>query len=180
MNTNTPHSSDDSANTTHQKRSIMGIPVMWLVIGLPLLSIVAGVGLVIVAARSGGADVVRDEVQRTSQIQTTDLSADQYAAQRGLSAVLRFENGRIEIIPVNGDFDRQQPLNLLLQHPTSEVQDVEFSLQPFENGWQSEGAIDDSHAWNVELSSPQGAWRLHARLPKEQHAVRLAPALTSS
>jgi len=177
---NTPHSSDNSANTSGQKRSIMGIPVMWLVIGLPLLSIVAGVSLVIVAARSGGADVVRDEVQRTSQIQTSDLSADQHAAQRGLSAILRFESGRIEVIPVNGDFDRQQPLTLLLQHPTSQVQDVEFSLQPVESGWQGQGSIDDSHAWNVELSSPQGSWRLQARLPKEQQAVRLAPALTSS
>jgi len=179
---NTPQSSDHSSSSTSslQNRSIMGIPAMWLVIGLPLLSIVAGVGLVIVAARSGGADVVRDEVQRTSQIQTTDLSADQQAARAGLSAVLRFEEGRIEIIPVNGDFDRQQPLKLVLQHPTSEVQDMEFTLQPFESGWQGQGTIDDGHAWNVELSSLQGAWRLHARLPKEQHAVRLAPALTTS
>jgi len=177
---NTPQSSDNTNNPPLSKRSIMGIPAMWLVIGLPLFSIVSSVGLVIVALRSGGADVVRDEVQRTSQIQTSDLSADQRAAQRGLSAVLRFEEGRIEIIPVNGDFDRQQPLHLLLQHPTSQVQDIEFTLHPFESGWQGQGAIDDSHAWNVELSGPQGAWRLQARLPKEQHAVRLASALTSS
>jgi len=76
-------------NDPQPKRSLFGIPVMWLVIGLPLASIVAGVGLVIVAIRSGGADVVRDEVQRTSQIQVTDLSADEQAMRRNLSALMR-------------------------------------------------------------------------------------------
>jgi len=175
----TPKPSESTAENAEKKRAIMGIPAMWLIIGLPLLSIVAGVGLVITAVRSGGADVVRDEVRRTSQIQITDLSADQQAADFGLSAVLRTDEGKIEIIPVNGDFDRQQAVQLLLQHPTTEVEDVQLTLQPSETGWQVEGMIDDSHAWNVELSSPEGTWRLQARLPKEQHAVRLASALQS-
>jgi len=163
-------------NNPQSRRSLLGIPVMWLVIGLPLLSIVAGVGLVIVAVNSGGADVVRDEVQRTLQIQVTDLSADQQAAQLRLSALLRAEDGTIDIIPVNGEFDRKQPLHLLLQHPTHALEDVQFTLEPSATGWQASGTMDDSHAWNVELSAPGGEWRLHARLPKEQHAVRLAPA----
>jgi len=164
-------------NEPQSKRSLFGIPVMWLVIGLPLASIVAGVGLVIVAIRSGGADVVRDEVQRTSQIQVTDLSADQQAARRHLSALLRAEDGRIDVIAVSGDFDRAQPVQLVLQHPTAAAEDLQFTLEPSASGWQGEGAIDDAHAWNVELSGAD--WRLHARLPKQQHAVRLAPALSS-
>jgi len=164
-------------NDPARKRSLFGIPAMWLVIGLPLMSIVAGVGLVIVAVRSGGADVVRDEVQRTSQIQVTDLSADQVAAQRNLSALMRADEGVIDIIPVNGDFDRTQPLKLVLQHPTAAAEDLELTLIPSATGWQTNGAIDASHAWNVELSGAD--WRLHARLPKEQHAVRLAPALST-
>jgi len=166
-------------NDPTPKRSPFSNPVMWLVIGLPLLSIVAGVGLVIVAVRSGGADVVRDEVQRTSQIQVTDLSADAHAAQRRLSALLRAEDGRIEVIAVNGDFDHAAPLHLLLQHPTAAAEDLQFTLDPSATGWQGEGVIDDQHAWNVELSGDEGRWRLHARLPKQQHAVRLAPALSA-
>jgi len=81
------------------------------------------------------------------------------------------------VIAVNGDFDRQQPLQLLLQHPTAAAEDMQFTLQPSATGWQGEGSIDDGHAWNVELSGDD--WRLHARLPKEQHAVRLAPALSA-
>jgi len=166
-------------NDPQPKRSLFAIPVMWLVIGLPLMSIVAGVGLVIIAVRSGGADVVRDEVQRTSQIQVTDLSADQQAARRRLSALMHAEGGRIQVIAVNGDFDRKQSVQLLLQHPTTAAEDLLFVLMPSDIGWQTRGIIDDSHAWNVELSGIQGDWRLHARLPKEQHAVRLAPALSA-
>src|SRR5690606_30477357 len=47
--------------------------MMWLVIGLPTASVFASMALVVIATRSGGADVVRDDVQRVSQIQTTDL-----------------------------------------------------------------------------------------------------------
>jgi len=162
-----------------QKRSLFGIPVMWLVIGLPLASIVAGVGLVIVAVRSGGADVVRDEVRRTAQIQVADLSADQQAARRNLSALMRAEDGRIDVIAVSGDFNHDQPLALLLQHPTAAAEDIQFTLEPSAIGWQASGVVDDSHAWNVELSGDDGGWRLQARLPKEQHAVRLAPALSA-
>lgn len=60
----------------NRKSSPWRVPVFWLVIGLPVLSIVAGVGLVVVAARSGGADVVSDPVQRVSQIQTADLGME--------------------------------------------------------------------------------------------------------
>src|SRR5690606_22598170 len=46
-------------------------------------SVVAGVGLVVVATRSGGADVVRDDVRRVSQIQTADLGPDAQARKLG-------------------------------------------------------------------------------------------------
>jgi hypothetical protein len=160
------------------KRSLWGIPVMWLVVGLPLLSIVAGVGLVVVAVRTGGTDVVRDEVQRVSQIQTTDLAADQAAAQRQLSALLRAEDGSIDVIAVSGDFARQQPLQLTLQHPTAASEDLVLALKPSATGWHAPHALDDSHDWVVQLSAEDGSWRLQGRLPRAQHAARLAPALT--
>ena len=79
-------------------------PVMWLVIGLPLLSIVAGVGLVVIASSAGGSDAVSDPVRRVSQIQTTDLAPDQAALKLGLSAVLRVEDGIVEVLPATGQF----------------------------------------------------------------------------
>lgn len=153
------------------------MPIMWLVVGLPLASVVAGVGLVVIATRSGGADVVRDDVRRVSQIQTANLGPDENARALGLSAVLRADEGVLEVIPATGDFARKATLHLALQHPSRGTEDLELDLPPSDTGWRTERAIDDGHDWIVELSAADGSWRLHGRLPKRQHATRLAPSL---
>ena len=150
---------------------------MWLVVGLPLLSIVAGVGLVVIAVRSGGADTVSDPVSRVAQIQTTDLEPDAAARKLGLSAVLRVEDGIVEVLPATGSFARDQPLQLLLQHPTREAEDLALQLKPEGPGWRLPQAVDARHDWVVQLRAADGGWRLHGRLPKQQHAARLAPSL---
>ena len=99
---------DNDSNAT--RPSSWRNPVMWLVVGLPLLSIVAGVGLVVVATRAGGDDTVNDAVRRVSQIQTTDLGPDEAARKLGLSAVLRVENGIVEVLPATGAFARGEAL----------------------------------------------------------------------
>jgi len=153
------------------------MPVMWLVIGLPLASVVAGLGLVVIAARSGGADVVRDDVRRVSQIQTADLGPDARARSLALSAVLSLDEGEVRVIPATGEFETGQPLRLVLQHPSRGAEDIELELPPVETGWQARQAVDDSHDWQVQLTPADGSWRLQARLPRGQHAVRLAPSL---
>jgi hypothetical protein len=159
------------------RRSSWSNPVMWLVVGLPLLSIVAGVGLVVVAARNGGDDSVSDEVRRVSQIQTSDLGPDEAAGKLGLSAVLRVEDGIVEVLPATGGFARAQPLQLLLEHPTREAEDLHLQLAPEGPGWRLRQAVDPGHDWVVQLRAADGSWRLHGRLPKQQHAARLAPLL---
>ena len=158
-------------------RSMWSNPVMWLVVGLPLLSIVAGVGLVVIAVRSGGADTVSDPVSRVAQIQTTDLGPDAAARKLGLSAVLRVEDGLVEVLPATGNFIRDQPLQLLLQHPTREAEDLQLQLQPEGSGWRLQQAVDAQHDWVVQLRAANGSWRLHGRLTKQQHAAHLAPSL---
>ncbi len=160
-----------------EKKPFWKVPMMWLVIGLPLMSVVAGLSLVFIAVRSGGADVVRDDVQRVSQIQTTDLGPDENARNLNLSAVLRAEEGIVDMIPVTGDFDRKAALQLVLEHPTRAAEDVQVELLPSESGWHAEFKVDDGHDWIVQVSPADGAWRLRSRLPKQQHAVRLAPSL---
>ncbi|WP_372017996.1 FixH family protein [Pseudoxanthomonas sp. 10H] len=152
-------------------------PVMWLVVGLPLLSIVAGVGLVIVATHTGGADSVTDPVRRVAQIQTTDLGPDAAARKLGLSAVLRVEDGIVEVLPATGRFARDRPLRLLLEHPTRQAEDLQLELPPGGPGWRLQQAVDPQHDWVVQLHAADGSWRLHGRLPRQQHAARLAPSL---
>jgi hypothetical protein len=167
----------NDASSPDAIRSRWSNPVMWLVVGLPLLSIVAGVGLGVIAVRSGGADTVSDPVSRVAQIQTTDLGPDAAAQRLGLSAVLRIEDGVVEILPATGNFARGQPLDLLLQHPTREAEDLQLKLQPEGPGWRRQQAVDAGHDWVVQLRAADGSWRLHGRLPKQQRAARLAPSL---
>lgn len=160
-----------------EKKPFWKIPMMWLVIGLPLASVVAGILLLVIAVRSGGADVVRDDVRRVSQIQTTDLGPDEHARALELSAVLRSDEGVLQVIAVTGDFNVRAPLRVVVQHPTRAIEDLQVELAPSAGSWRATLELDDSHDWIVQLEPLDGAWRLRGRLPKQQHAVRLAPSL---
>lgn len=162
------------------KKSIWRMPVMWLVVGLPLASIIAGVGLVITAVNTGGADSVTDKVDRMSQIQTTDLGPDSQAQALKLSAILRIDAGVVEVLPVTGEFKRNVPLRLSLEHPLQAQEDRVLELQPSVRGWQVQADIDDAHDWRLQLTPADTHWRLKGRLPKQQHATRLAPSVPAA
>ncbi|UNK48781.1 FixH family protein [Lysobacter sp. S4-A87] len=158
------------------------MPIMWLVIGLPVLSIVAGVGLVVVAVRSGSTDAVIDPVQRTAQIQVTELGPDARAQALKLSAVLRVGKDMVELLPVGGGFGegdvrRDEPLTLVLSHPSEAAQDRTVILKPSELGWRADIEPASDHDWLLQLSPADGSWRLRGRLPAGQQAAHLAPAL---
>lgn len=159
------------------KRPFWREPAMWLVIGLPLASVVAGVGLVVTAVRSGGADVVTDDVRRVAQIQTADLGPDERAAQLGLSAVVSLHEGYVDVIPTTGEFVRNAPLRLTLAHPAQAAEDRHVDLLPGSLGWRAQADVDGSHDWLLQLAPADGHWRLRARLPRQQRAARLAPSL---
>lgn len=154
-------------------------PVMWLVVGLPALSVVAGVGLVVVASLNS-TDAVPDRVRRTAQIQVADLGPDARAQQAGMTAIVRSDEGILEVLPVTGEFDRTRPLRISLLHPSKAADDVTVVLDPVETGWRAQAAVDASHDWNVRLESEDGGWRLLGRLPRGEHAAHLRPALQGS
>ncbi len=152
-------------------------PMVWLVWGLPLASIVAGVGLVVTAVRAGGADVVIDDVQRVSQIQTTDLGPDERAAQRKLSALVQIRPDHVELTAVTGELERDGGLVLVMTHPTDAAQDLRLPLARTTTGWTASADIDTRHDWNLQLAPANDHWRIRGRLQKDTQASRLAPAL---
>ncbi|MFC3813354.1 FixH family protein [Lysobacter sp. GCM10012299] len=159
------------------------MPVMWLVIGLPILSIVAGVGLAVIAVRSGSTDAVIDPVQRTAQIQVTELGPDARASQLKLAAVLRVDKDMVELLPVGGGFGegevrRDEPLTLVLSHPSQAALDRSVTLMPSEMGWRANVEPAADHDWLLQLTPPDRSWRLQGRLPAGQRAAHLAPALS--
>lgn len=176
--------------------------MVWLVIALPALAVVVGITMLVIAIRSGGDDAVIDPVQRTAQIQTISLGPDARARELKLSAVLQVDGGQVLLLPATGEWGRgttiagpagtnssggakagdgnhEQPLTLLVSHPTDAGQDLRLQLQPTELGWriELEDPLDLGHDWLLQLTPPDGSWRLHGRLPATRNAVRLGPAL---
>lgn len=159
------------------RRPALREPMVWLVIALPLAAVLASIWLVVVSARGGSVDSVADQVQRTGQIQTTDLGPDARAAQLGLAAVLQSEQGVLRVFPAGGEFRRGEPLRLVILHPYEEADDRTVELAPDALGWRAPLELDGSHDWNLQLGDAAGSWRLRGRLPRGQHAARLGPAL---
>lgn len=161
------------------KRPAWREPMVWLVAALPLASVIAGVSLLVIAIRTGGADSVADPVQRTAQIQVSDLGPDERAQQLRLTAIVRVGTGLVEVLPVTGDFDHGAPLRIALRHPSQASGDRELLLQPTETGWRGKIDLDTSHDWSLQVSSDDGQWRLRGRMPKGQLAAHLKPAVES-
>ena len=163
--------------TDDRKRPFWREPMMWLVLGLPAASVVAGVILVSLAARDS-SDSVGDVVSRTAQIQVADLSPDARARDLRLSAIVRVDEGFIEVLPVTGDYQRQQPLRLVLRHPTLAASDLELRAEPADNGWRSAVELPLDHDWKLEVMPEGMPWRLQGRLPAGQRAAHVKPALS--
>ena len=162
-----------------QQRAPLREPMVWLVIALPLASVIAALLLVLAALRSGGDDAVADPVQRTAQIQVSELGPDTQAQQRQLSAVLRVSGGLVQVFPASGEFDRRHPLVLNLRHPARADADLLLKLEPIATGWQAKFAVGSGHDWQLQLSPADGHWRIQGRLRRGQLATRLGPALSA-
>ncbi len=161
------------------ERPALREPMVWLVVGLPAASVVAGIMLVMTAVGSGGADTVIDDVQRSAQVQVTELGPDARARSMKLSAVLRLDESAIEVLPVNGEFAGDRGLILSLSHPIDATQDRRLSLQPTGLGWRVMGDARADHDWIAQLEPADRRWRLRGRLKAGQRAAYLGPALVA-
>ena len=158
-------------------------PMVWLVFGLPAMVVVAGIATLVIAIQHRDGGEVTDHVQRTAQIQQADLGADARAGAMGLRVLLRERDGRIEVLPMAGNFPNGQSLRLVAEHPTDRAQDRVLVLQPQANpaGWLSKDTFESvrRNAWKFTLTPGNESWRLRARMPKAQSAVVLVPAVSA-
>jgi uncharacterized protein len=163
-----------------EKRSAWREPMVWLIAAIPVAAVIATIALLVTASRSSGTDdSVADDVRRTAQVQVADLDPDARAQQLHLSAIVRVGRSSVEVIPVDGEFDRNSPLTLSLNHPSREEFDRTLELAPVATGWRSDANVDLGHDWNVQLVPSDRAWRLQGRWNARQQATYLHPALGS-
>ena len=154
--------------------------MVWLMVVLVGSAVAGSFWLLKVAANGDSIDVVPDDVQRTGQAQQADLGPDARAAERRLSAIMRVDTkgGFIEVLPVSGDFERDAPLRLHLQHPLRADDDLMLELAATATGWRAPAQPAAGHDWNLQLQpASDQAWRLRGRLPRGQLAAHLRPAL---
>lgn len=154
-------------------------PMMWLVAGIPLATVVAGVWLLVMLVRSPPDDAVRDEVQRISQAQVTDLGPDEAAQKLGLRMLLSVMPDHLELRVASGTLPDAAPLRLVLAHPLNASLDGEVMLEPTGDVWRVPGSWATDHDWNLELSPVDGHWRLTGRLLHGSQAAILQPALVA-
>lgn len=165
---------------SEQQRKTHREPMVWLIIALPAAVVVAGLVTLGIAIKHKDGGDVNDVVDRTAKMQRTDLGADENAAKLGLTALLRERDGRVEIVPMAGAWQRQNPLKLLAEHPTDSAQDRTLELTPQPGGnWLSstEFETERRNDWKLMLSDGAESWRLRARMPKDQLSAVLTPAI---
>lgn len=147
--------------------------MFWLVLAIPLATLVAASHLLGIAGGKHATDSSPDPVRRTAQVQVTDLSADQTAAQHALQARLRASADGVRIA---GAFDATD-LRLLLVHPVDSARDREVQLTRDGDGWRGEPLPDAGVAWHLRLQPSDGRWRLVGRWQPGHDGADLRPAL---
>jgi hypothetical protein len=153
-------------------------PMFWLVWGLPAVVVVASIATLVIALRVGGADAVPLEVRRTAQIQVDDTAADQATLARALRGTLSLQPGThaIEVTLASVPPAATTTLRLWLRHPGRADLDRELTLVAAGDGWH--GRLPTrTHAWNLDLSPPDRAWRLTGRLEPDAMHASLSPRL---
>jgi hypothetical protein len=146
------------------KRSAWREPMVWLVAAIPAAAVVATIALLVTATRSSGNnDLVADEVQRTAQVQVADLGPDAAAQQlRSVRSCVpaRASSKCCRSMAASTATPGWSWRCTILRAPRSIAT---LPSCPFKTGWRSDGEIDLSHDWNVELRPADGAWRLRGR-----------------
>lgn len=154
-------------------------PLLWLVIAVPLATIIAGITTIVLSVRSGSTDAVIDPVRRTAQVQDREMAADRNAVALALDASGHrdADTGAIQI-QLSGNHGVPAVMGLAVSHPVRGSEDQRIDLVAAGNErWLGRLDVDAGHDWNLELSPPDGSWRLVGRWRANQHDFELRPAL---
>jgi hypothetical protein len=148
--------------------------MLLLVWGLPASVVVAGFITLGIAIRAGDLDASSDAVQRMAQVQQTDLSADQVALRRGLSASLRVDTELLQL-QLRGADRLESGLQLRFEHPVDSALDQQLELQRIGDVWQAALSLPAADHWRLVLQAGDGSWRLDGELRGSQGVAVLAP-----
>lgn len=166
-------------NTGNSPRRWYREPMMWLVVGLPAAVVVATFVMVTVALRAGGTDAWPAQVRRTAQVQVEDLRADRAAIQLDLhgSLAIDADTGAVQVELANVPAQTLQ-LQLDLIHPARAAGDASIQLVRSGERFLGRLPLPLAPVWSVQVSDPEGSWRITGRYESGHGAVALAPAFS--
>ena len=152
-------------------------PMVWLVIAIPALTVPAGLVTVALAVR--GADEVVTDDYRVAPFGVERNSARDSAARAGdVHATLVAAGGAITATLRAGPASLPAQLVLRISHPTRAGEDRELRLAPVgARSFRAALPMLPAGHWYVELSPPDGAWRLTGefRAPLQQLSLEPHP-----
>ncbi len=149
----------------------------WFLILLPTLSVVASIATIIIATSSPHAMVV-DDYARIGLATHRKMARDSRATELGMAAEIRVSGDPAEIrVSLEGDAPRPDHLILTLSHPT--IADSDRQLAMPGHGELYSVRLEEPLAgrWYLQLTPPDGDWRLAGELLDGSDTLRLVPAV---
>ncbi|EGV35993.1 TPA: FixH family protein [Neisseria weaveri] len=160
-------------------------PWPWLLMAGPIIVVFAGFYTYYLAQKNA-ADLVSDDYYKDGKHIDILLHRDEEALKRNIHAqILISPNNSAAKVFVSGDFDKKEPLNLVLLHPSKKSEDQTVVLKAEQNYVASGDKIEYSavfkplpHAnhWYVRVEDTGGKWRVEDKwIVSQGNAVNLKP-----
>lgn len=156
----------------------------WILMAGPVFVVIASVAMFFVA-KASMTDLVTDDYYKDGKHIDVQLHRDEEAVKRNIQVqVLVSPAGNAAKVFVSGDFDRKQPLNLVLMHPARKADDQTVRLRAVESAVQSERmeyeaafkTLPYANHWYVRVEDQAGVWRVEDRwIVSQGNAVDLTP-----
>nr|WP_244772918.1 FixH family protein [Alysiella crassa]UOP05986.1 FixH family protein [Alysiella crassa] len=151
-------------------------PIFWMLMSGSILVVIAAF-VSFGIAKTHAQDMVSDDYYKDGKHINLQIDRDNHALERNISAQVMFnpEGSAVKVF-VNGQFEAQNGVKLLLLHPTRQDEDRTIELKAIngnEFAAQFEPLPPTVH-WYIRVEDGQGVWRVQEKwLPNQGGAVML-------
>ena len=155
----------------------------WILMAGPIFVVIASVSMFFVA-KDNMTDLVTDDYYKDGKHIEIQLHRDEEAVKRKIRAKLLVSpDYSAAKVFVSGDFDAEQPLNLLLMHPAKKAQDQTVRLQPVSDGQGGQveynaafKPLPPTNHWYIRIEDAAGVWRVENKwIVSQGNSIDLAP-----
>lgn len=146
----------------------------WFLIALPALAVCGGIATIVVATSNPHSMVV-DDYARIGLATHRKLARDRRAADLGMVAQISLADDTVQV-RLDGAGARPAELVMLLSHPTLPDADRQLLLEG--KGETYTGSLERplEGRWYVQLTPPDGDWRLAGELGDGESTISLSPS----